>query len=318
MKKSILIAAGLSAALGMVAVYAQPGSAARSNKVVLENCLISAHEQVQLPGSDAGVLASFDPKTSREGTEVEEGTVLGHLDFKDLTAKKESAEAEIKVAKAKAESDAELQVAIKTKEVAEAEVKSAEDANKKQRGTVPENELRRLKLTVERAFHEGELRKMERSIHEMEVDVKKAQLDMVDVELDRRQIKAPINGVVVERLKNRGEWVQPGETIFKLVRLDRLRVEGFVPADKYSPREIDGANVVVSVETPGGQIETATGTIEFVSPVVEASGEYRVWTEIENRKIDKHWVFSPGTVAKMEVSLRGGKMPVRPISTKVK
>jgi macrolide-specific efflux system membrane fusion protein len=142
---------------------------------------------------------------------------------------------------------------------------------------------------------------------------------MVNVEIDRREIKAPIGGVVVERLKHEGEWVQPGETIIKLVRLDRLRVEGFVPADKYSPRDIDGAKVTVSIETPGGKIETATGTIEFVSPVVEASGEYRVWTEIDNRKAENHWVFRPGTVAKMEVTLAKAAAPtLRPVSTKVK
>jgi hypothetical protein len=37
MKNSILVAVGLFATLGMVAAYAQTGSAAKSNKVVLEN-----------------------------------------------------------------------------------------------------------------------------------------------------------------------------------------------------------------------------------------------------------------------------------------
>jgi len=114
--------------------------------------------------------------------------------------------------------------------------------------------------------------------------------------------------------------VQPGETIVKIVRLDRLRVEGLVRADQYLPQQMAGAPVTVSVELPGGKVETVDGTIEFVSPVVEASSEYRVWTEIENRKVGKHWVFSPGSSAKMQVTLTtGNAAPVaRPVSTKIK
>jgi multidrug efflux pump subunit AcrA (membrane-fusion protein) len=142
--------------------------------------------------------------------------------------------------------------------------------------------------------------------------------------LDRREVKSPIDGVIVERLKSKGEWVQPGETILKIVRLDRLRVEGFVPANLYSPRDIAGAKVVVSVEMPNDQVETATGTIQFVSPVVEASGEYRVWCEVANRRSkdvdgEQHWLFQPGTVAKMELTLKSGAAAAtRPVSTKLK
>src|SRR3954467_12410943 len=98
MKKSFVIAAGLMAAFGMAAVYAQSGSTAKSNKVVLENCLISAYDQAQVPAREAGVLMAFEKDAAREGTEVTEGTVLAHLDNRDLLAKKESAELEIEVA----------------------------------------------------------------------------------------------------------------------------------------------------------------------------------------------------------------------------
>jgi hypothetical protein len=76
--------------------------------------------------------------------------------------------------------------------------------------------------------------------------------------------------------------------------------------------------VLVSVELPGGKVETAEGTIAFVSPVTELHGEYRVWAEVDNRKEGKHWVFSPGTVAKMEVTLAGSAATTRPVSTKIK
>lgn len=320
MKNTILIAAGLFAALGIVAASAQTGSVTKSNKIVLENCLISAYEQAQVPARAEGVLVAFEPNTGREGVEVVKGDILAHLDNTDLQAKRESAELEIEVAQAKAESDAELEVAKATKAVAEQELAGAKVANKKTPGVIPLNEMRRMELTVDRAFHEIRLREVERENAARESKVKSAQLKSVDVELERREVKSPLDGVVVERLKHEGEWVQPGETILKIVGLKRLRVEGFVPADKYSRQQMAGASVVVSVKTPGGNVETVPGTIEFVSPVVEASGDYRVWTEVENRKIGKEWVFAPGNDAKMEVTPKsiGAAPATRPVSTNVK
>jgi hypothetical protein len=91
---------------------------------VLENCLISAFEQVALPGREPGVLKSYEDNVAREGMEVKEGDVLAHLDNADLVAKKKSAELEILAAKEKAESDAELEVAKATKAVGEKELEA--------------------------------------------------------------------------------------------------------------------------------------------------------------------------------------------------
>jgi multidrug efflux pump subunit AcrA (membrane-fusion protein) len=320
MKNSILIATGLLAALGIAAASAQTSATGKSNTAIIGNCLISAHQQAQVPAQQAGVLDTFESNTGREGVQVSKGDVLAHLDNSDLIAKKEGAELAIEVAEAKAKSDAELKVAQATKAVAEEELAGAKFANKKTPGAIPLNELRRMELTIDKTFHEIRLREVERSNAALEAKVKRAELKAVNVELDRREVKAPLDGVVVERLKHEGEWVQPGETIIKIVRLDRLRVEGLVRADRYLPQQMAGAPVIVSVELPGGKIETVEGTIEFVSPVIEASGEYRVWTEIENRKVGKHWVFSPGSTATMEVSLKSSNAAplTRPVSAKVK
>lgn len=318
MKYSLLIA-GLIAAVGMAVASAQTGSGNKSNKVLLDNCLISAPRQALVPGREAGVLMQYNEQIAREGFEVKLDDVLAELDNTDLQAKKEAAELAIEVAEAKAESDAELKVATAMKAVAEEEYAGAVAANKKNANSFPINEIRRMKLQIDRAFHEIRLRETERENAAREAKVKKAELKAVEVELQRRQVKAPIAGVIVERLKHEGEWVQPGETIVKIVDMNTLRVEGFVIASQHSRQQMTGAPVVVSVELPGGEIETAEGTIAFVSPVTEASGEYRVWTEVENRKNGGHWVFSPGTVAKMEVTPKSGPATAaRPVSTKIK
>jgi multidrug efflux pump subunit AcrA (membrane-fusion protein) len=316
MKYSLLIASVI-VTVAIAAAAAQTGSSSKSNKAVLDDCLISAPEQALVPAEEAGVFIGYEENVAREGFEVEKDAVLAHLDNADLLAKKEAAELAIEVAEAKAKSDAELKVAEATKAVAEKELEGAKIANKKTPGTVPLNELRRMELTVDKTFHEIRLRETERENAAREAKVKRAELKAVEVELDRREIKAPLDGVIVERLKHEGEWVQPGETIVKIVNMKKLRVEGFVRASQHSRQQMTGAPVRVSVELPGGQIETVEGTIEFVSPVTEGSGDYRVWTEVDNRKAGKHWVFSPGADAKMEVTLASAPA-TRPVSTKIK
>src|SRR5262245_48570300 len=80
MKKSWLLGLAVLVLAGAVGVYAQQGSPGRSNKVVLENCLISAFEQVALPGREPGVLSGYEDNVAREGMEVKAGEVLAHLD----------------------------------------------------------------------------------------------------------------------------------------------------------------------------------------------------------------------------------------------
>jgi macrolide-specific efflux system membrane fusion protein len=178
-------------------------------------------------------------------------------------------------------------------------------------------------LQVERAGYEIELRRVAKENAGRTIKVKQAQLDAVENELERRKVIAPLHGVVVKRTKYVGEWVQPGETILEIVRLDRLRVEGFVPASQYSRLEVAGAPVTVSVRVPTVDGDpkkiTAKGVIEYVSPIVEASGGYRVWTEIDNRKErgrdgKEHWMFNPGAIATMEISLES-RAATRPVST---
>jgi hypothetical protein len=45
-----------------------------------------------------------------------------------------------------------------------------------------------------------------------------------------------------------------------------------------------------------------SGQIVFVSPLVEAGGEYKVWAEVDNRvSPNKNWILQPGLSATMKI-----------------
>ena len=85
---------------------------------------------------------------------------------------------------------------------------------------------------------------------------------------------APFKGEVVEVYKKVGEWVQPGEPIVHLVRLDRVRVKGFVYAKSASPTEVIGKPVEITVFTAGGKQHTVKGQGRFRQPGHRRSGRH--------------------------------------------
>jgi multidrug resistance efflux pump len=119
-----------------------------------------------------------------------------------------------------------------------------------------------------------------------------------------RQVKAPISGMVVEVVKHPGEWVQAGETILKMVRLNRLRVKGYLKASQYNASDVMGRGVTVEVTLARGQKVQVPGKIVFVSPLVEGD-EFSVWAEIVNKQDGNHWLLSSGLACDMTIHTGG-------------
>jgi macrolide-specific efflux system membrane fusion protein len=71
----------------------------------------------------------------------------------------------------------------------------------------------------------------------------------------------------------------------RVLRVDRLRVEGFVPV-KQLPGELEGRRVTLTVDLPGKPGAIFDGSVVFVSPEVNpVNGQVRVWAEVENPKL---------------------------------
>ncbi|NUQ60838.1 MAG: HlyD family efflux transporter periplasmic adaptor subunit, partial [Pirellulales bacterium] len=133
------------------------------------------------------------------------------------------------------------------------------------------------------------------------VSVRKGELDAAGLDVERRQITSPLDGVIVKRHLHEGEWVRPGDPVLHIVRMDRLRIEAFLDARQVSPGEVDGKPVVVEVALAHGRTEPFPGKIVFVSPTVEAGPRFLVKAEVINRKENEHWLLRPGQNARMSI-----------------
>ena len=96
-------------------------------------------------------------------------------------------------------------------------------------------------------------------------------------------------------MRHAGEWVEPGETMLRLIRVDRLRAEGFVNAAKIRG-ELKGAPVTLMVTMPDKTTVEFPGKVVFVSLEVDpVNGQQRIWAEVENKDLK----LRPGLKASM-------------------
>ena len=111
-------------------------------------------------------------------------------------------------------------------------------------------------------------------------EVARVQLELAGHLFEMRKVLAPFDGVVAERLRERGEAVDEFTPVITLVNLELLYLEVFLPAAYI--REIKkGQAVVVTVpDLPGRKF---TGEVAEVSPAANpASGEFKVRVLVPN------------------------------------
>lgn len=276
-------------------------SAANDRVATLQHCVVMLIEHVQLPAQQTGVLTQL---IAKEGMLVHKDDLLAKIDDQDALLRKKAAEHRLQVEEEKSTNTSEVEAAKKIVEVARAEYDESVAINKRSPGSVPDQQLRRQLLQWERSVLEAVVAQMNMDIAKLEMQVKQAELEAVENELRRIQLKAPFDGVVVELYEHQSEWVQPGDPVLRVVRMDRLRVEGFLNADLYAPEEVLGAPCTITVKITGNRKATFQAKIDHVSPLVEASGDYRVWAEVENRPgVGYPWLLRPGVEAEMLIEL---------------
>jgi multidrug efflux pump subunit AcrA (membrane-fusion protein) len=276
----------------LVTVAMGVGSAARAADAepVLERCLVSLIDEAKVPAREAGVLVEL---AVREGDTIAAGDVIAKIDDNQPQMEKRKAQAEHDQAVAKAQSDVDVRYSLKSKDVAFKAWEKAENAHRQSPGSVTEVERDRLKLEAEKTDLQIEQANLERKLSALAAASKGVEVEAAENGIERRLLKSPLDG--------------------RVVRPDKLKVEGYVDAAKWDPEQIRDRPVTVEVVLAGDRRETFTGRMVFVSPLDESGGDYRVVAEVENRRAEpsKQWLLRPGKTARMTV--HSGQQPLPPV-----
>ena len=166
--------------------------------------------------------------------------------------------------------------------------------------SVSQTELDRLKLLADKSVLEIEQAQHDLEQFKLALRIKQHDLERAVLQLERCTIAAPFPGMVVQWKKQRGEWVELGAPVARLIRLNRLRVEAFLAANTL-PANLVGRPVRLFVETPREQSPAKyEGKLVFVHPEIDpVNGQVRIWAEIENTDL----TLRPGQTAMMVIDL---------------
>ena len=267
---------------------------------VLDRCLVSLVEEAKVPAREAGVLMEL---AVREGDVVRKNDVIAKIDDDQPQMEKRKAQAEYDQALAKAQSDVDVQYSEAAEKVAEAEYKKALESHTKVPGSVTEVERDRLALNEKKSELQIDQARLEQRLAALAAQSKEVEVLAAENSIGRRLIKSPLDGVVVQVFPHQGEWMQPGDPLARVVRVDKLRIEGYVDSSRFGPDKVRDRPVTVEVMLADDRKETFKGRIMVTSPMVESGGDFRVVAEVENRQDpnSQQWLLQPGQTARMTI-----------------
>lgn len=268
--------------VSLMTILILTGGPAPSVELRLPNVVLTLIDQVDVPAREAGMLLTT---TVKEGETVEEGKLLGRIDDAEAQVLRARAATDVQQARELAENDIKVRFAKKSAEVARAELQRAVESVEKFAKSVSQTELDRLKLVADKTELEIEQAQQDLLQARMTLALKQHDLDRAELQVQRRQIAAPITGMVVQWKKHQGEWVEPGTPVLRIVRLNKLRAEGFAPATQLTLADV-GRSVTLTVEV-AGKPTVFPGVLAFVSPEIDpVNGQVRFWAEIDNPRLE--------------------------------
>lgn len=128
-------------------------------------------------------------------------------------------------------------------------------------------------------------------------EINRAKLASAKARLAKTEIRAPFEGVVGLRQVSVGEYINAGQALVELVRLDPLEVEFQIP-ETLAARLNAGQSVRVQTDAFPG--ESFTGSISAVAPSVQVAGRS---VAVRARLANPEKKLRPGQFAQVQVAL---------------
>jgi macrolide-specific efflux system membrane fusion protein len=249
-----------------------------ADEIKVAGALVKLIDQLDVPAREAGTIVQL---AVQEGSRVKADELLLRIDDTEARYAEDRAKIELAIAAQQAASDVALRLAERTLVTAQGELRRADEARQKLRNIVAEAEYEKLLLAVDQARLAVEKAQQERAVAQLQRDLKKVEAEFAARQTARHQAAAPFAGVVVQVHKRQGDWVEPGDKMLRLIRLDRLRVEGFLDAAAARP-PLEGRAVTLTLDTGA----TYSGKLIFVSPEIDPiNRQVRVLAEIDNPNV---------------------------------
>lgn len=239
-----------------------------------------------------------------EGDRVKENDIIAVIDSSDYEIQKkqieaivESASANLKLLERGARRE-DIRVAEELLKQAETNLRSAErDWNRAKRlfeeKSITEKQWEDARTKYEFALaqfkqSEENLKKLRRGVREEEIELAKAKLkeaiaglEAIEKRIKDCEIHAPLDGIVSVKLRERGEVVNAGTPIVKIINSEKVYIYVYIPEKEIGLIKIGGIAEVRVDSFPEKKFE---GRIVYISPEAEFTPK-QIQTEDERTKL---------------------------------
>jgi membrane fusion protein (multidrug efflux system) len=128
-----------------------------------------------------------------------------------------------------------------------------------------------------------------------ELDALRAAFELAKLEYSYTEIRAPIDGVVSDRLVKVGNTIAVNTPMFRVTNLDPIVSYLYVPEKEFGKIE-HGQPVFISIDALPGQ--RFRGVVERISPVVDAdTGTFKVTVEVD----EEDTALKPGMFGRLDI-----------------
>lgn len=268
--------------------------------VDLDTCIVSFIEDIELPAQESGVLRSLSVK---EGQSFQKGQAIARIDDELYRKLLQQAQMQRDMALKRASDMTSIRAGRYKLKLASTE--AAKSRKLLSKGSTSESEYKRARYSEQVAQEELVAAENEREMAGHEAHLEEAKVEEARVRIRRHSIRTEFGGYVIKKFRDAGEWVQAGEKVLRVARMDRLYVQGNISSKKLNPFEVADKPVTITLQLARGKETTFEGKIVSIGLEKQGSDLFMVKAAVENRPQEGFWTLLPGSQVKMRIHLDG-------------
>ncbi|MEL7498073.1 MAG: HlyD family efflux transporter periplasmic adaptor subunit [Planctomycetota bacterium] len=262
-------------------------------------------DDIDLPALEPGAIKNL---SVTEGQFIPQGMVVGMIDDDLLLAEYEQQKKRYENARKLAMDEVSIRAAEKEYALALEEFRKADRLFRSR--SVSESERNQKKFAAEIANLKMLKAQNDQTTARGEAELELARLAIVQKRIARHVLKSEYDAYVIKIYKKKQEYVQAGEEVMRLGRMDELWAQGNVYASDLDEHNAINRPVTVTLKMADGKTVTFEGRVEQVPLERQSSDQYAVKVRIKNRRanqdVNGSWLLRPLARVSMVIHLDRG------------
>ena len=267
-------------------------------KITVPYCSIEFVDDIKLPALEAGAINAINVQ---EGQFITAGTIVGQIN--DALPHYELDRAKLRYQNAfrAAKDTSSVSAAQKEYELARKVYEKNKRLNAS--GSRSQSEVNESRFRRDIAMFKLEKANNDRQMAFGEAKVELAGMDSVKQRIARHTLRSDYNAYVVDIYKKPQEYVNIGDEVMRLARMDQMWVQASLNATSLNAADAENRPVTVTLKTANGQEETFEGKIDQVSLEYVSAEEYQVKIKVQNRRVGNSWLLRPFSQVSMVIHM---------------